>query len=144
AYPDESWTWEDELVEASKKLLRRDSQGVVTRYGIESNPRRPRGSWGANLLTEDNTQSNVLSDEHVAYFNFMQQLGELDLFVRDDGWEDFTSSRSAMVVSGYWMQEPFNASDVAGRYSVAPIPAGPDGRIVEWVIGAYAVPTSST
>jgi multiple sugar transport system substrate-binding protein len=144
APPNASWSWENEFVAAARKLVVRDADGVITRFGAGFAPHNIRAGWGASPLTADNTQSNALSPENIRFLRFLQEAVQLGLVGPGGAESNLINGKIAMAVGGYWFKETLNAGGIGDRYAVAPIPQGPKGRIVEWVIGAHSIPTNSS
>ncbi len=139
AVPNSSWTWEGEFMIAARKLVQRDATGTIIRYAAGFDPEYLAGCFGASPLSADNTKPNALSQQNVAYMRFLQtatQMGFLNTNLRETA---FINGQTTMDVGGYWYKETFNAGGIKDVYGVAPIPKGPNGRVVMWVIGAYSI-----
>ncbi len=158
-------TW-DEVTEMGKKLIKRDSNGTVTRAGWGWMARSASSHfyyWGSMLpqkgvdfLNADGTENGFNNDGGLAAFQYLydtfhgpNQISALGLAPTINPVDDFASGRVAMLNAGLWLapgveQKYPNVTFKDGVYGVARLPQFKDGkpatRLNPWI---YMVSSTS-
>jgi len=131
APPDETWDW-DKLLEVSKKLTKRDSEGNVTRFAIS--PSRHYSIFmmqnGAKVYNDDYAKciiDNEAAKEAIQFYaeladkhNVTPNLSQLKSYQTVDL---FQNGKCAMLITGRWSILGYrNIKDF--EWDVAPLPHG--------------------
>lgn len=129
AYPDSSWTWST-LVEASRKLVRRNADGSFARYGclmqiaFASLPYQNGGS----VLNGSLDSCVIASPEAIEAMQFAVDLSEKyhvswNMLAQNLQWDDlFAGGRLSMIANGRWAAAWYSRSMLS--VDVAPLPRG--------------------
>ena len=144
AYPDLSWRWEHEFLEAAQKLTRLDAQGAIVEGGTggpilswatDGVTLRP---WGARLVNDDSTESLVDRPEAIQAIEWWASLFT-QYNVVGGSWGAGTRG---MMFSGTW---DFTSSIQAGlEWDIAHLPAGPVTRSTTYSAGSgYGIGSST-
>jgi len=127
-YPDETWTWET-MLEAAKKLARRDEEGRLVQYGLTlSAPARTVVWNGGRFWSDDLNRCTINGPAAVEALQFQYDLifkhrvsPEPKEVMTLSSADAFKRNRCAMFVGGrWWTAEFWKLSDV--EFSVAPLP----------------------
>ena len=134
AYPTADWTWDD-LLEAAKKLTKRDSHGRLIQQGLVAGDAEFWVLWnGGRYWNEAGTRSRINSPaarEALQFYHdleFKYHVCPTPTELRDiSGDVNFQNNRAAMLVGDRWWTAIFkNLSDV--NWAVAPLPKSFAGR----------------
>lgn len=131
-YPDESWTWDD-MLEAAKKLTKRDKSGRINRFGFAA----PGGLWsifgyssGKKFYNEAGTECLIDDPDIVKMREFYEDLSKKYHVSPTPSEEEqqqatdfFPSGRAAMTFVGRWMVPVYNAKKGL-EWDIAPMPKG--------------------
>lgn len=142
--PDESWTWEDAFLEASRKLTRREGD-VVIQFGA-SLPISPYvvnatdilvQSFGGMLINEDRTKCMIAEPSAMKALQFMRDLIWVYRVVPGGGEKTqpgvsygFQNNRIAMMLTHCPVASPtplLSGADL--NWNIGPVPMGPGGRV---------------
>ena len=136
AYPDESWRYQDEFLDAARKITRSDSNGIITAWGVQQTGYNPLTtiiySFGGEILNESGSESLLTSEGTVEAIRFVRSLHREHRVARapGDGPEPnfaFPTGKVGMQLNGSWGMTPVQASLADDEWSVAPVPMGPSG-----------------
>lgn len=141
SYPTDEWTWDD-IIQAAKKLTKRDKIGKTERYGImiASNSYNDflmfMKQFGGRFLNEDGTKCIVNSPESLEALKFLDSFGKVhkvaptltDMATETGSavtflanYEMFKKQRCSMIIDGRWLV--LNLRPVKGlNYRFALIP----------------------
>ena len=128
-YPDDDWTWED-MYEAAAAITEA-SGGTV--YGLAMDSSNIQDGWynliygyGAEVITEDHTDTTIDSDEAKEAMEMTRKLisvGAPQSVLAETGDDTmFLSGTTAMILQGSWMINTFYEAENADDYAWAMLP----------------------
>ncbi len=128
-YPDETWTWED-VYEAAAAITEATADDV---YGFAMNSSNGQDGWynivqsyGAEVITEDHSDTELDSDTAKEAMEFVRQLLTVSTpqsVVSESGSDSlFLSGKIGMCLMGSWMISTFYEADDADDYAWSIIP----------------------
>jgi|GEM_PF-3538371 len=140
-YPDSTWRYEVEFLEAAKRLTRRNADGTVTQWGVV--PLRLHEfiwrAWGANLLTPDRTASGLLDPRAVDALQFLR-----DLYVVHEVAATSTAQWDRGNAGMMFENPVLERNNSNMRWDIAEVPLGPAGvRVTRGAVGAWSIPSWS-
>lgn len=104
---------------------------------------------GGGLISEDGTEAIADSPENLEALTFVQKMlvDGVAAFPSqiDSGWggEAFGSGRAAMTIEGNWIIGALKADFPDTKYTVVPLPAGPEGQGTLQFTNCWGVATDS-
>jgi multiple sugar transport system substrate-binding protein len=130
-YPDSTWTWET-MLEAARRLTRKDASGKVIRYGCLVHIVVPTLIYqnGGRVLNEEMDSCVIASPESEGAVRFVTDLSEKygvtwNFLAQDLQWDDmFAGGRLSMLTNGRWSAAWYMRSMQPGVADVAPLPRG--------------------
>jgi multiple sugar transport system substrate-binding protein len=133
AYPDSTWTWST-LVEASRKLVRRNPDGGFARYGCLMQIAFPSLVYqnGGSVLNPALDSCVIASPEGVEAMQFAVDLSDRhhvswNMLAQNLQWDDyFAGGRLSMIANGRWAAASYVRS--LPSVDVAPLPRGRERR----------------
>jgi len=131
SYPDTTWTWET-LLDAAKRLTKRDAGGNVVRYGcfVQFVLFTMISQNGGNLLNSTFDRCVIASPEAVETFQFFIDLTEKhkvmwNYLASNLQFDDmFAGGRCSMIANGRWAAAWYAKSMAPGSMDIAPLPHG--------------------
>jgi multiple sugar transport system substrate-binding protein len=136
-YPDDSWDWA-KLVEVSKKLTVRTSDGKVSQWGFYTETTDMENYWselvwqnGGDIVSADRKSSLVGSDQAAGALQFLQDLIWKEKVMPDAAITDalgdaFEQGQAALESNGSWLVATHQAAGI--DFGIAPLPKGPAGQ----------------
>jgi multiple sugar transport system substrate-binding protein len=129
AYPDSTWTWQT-LVEASKRLVRRNADGSFARYGCLMQIAFPVLPYqnGGSVLNAAMDSCVIGSPEATEAMQYAVDLSEKhhvswNMLAQNLQWDDlFAGGKLSMIANGRWAAASYARSVPA--VDVAPLPRG--------------------
>ena len=89
-YPDDDWTWDD-LIDVSRRLVRRDGSGAITRFALKAPPITAIMVYGAPFFSEDGKRTLMNNSATIAALQYYAD-------VMSPGMEIHSPSSTAGVV----------------------------------------------
>lgn len=132
-YPDSTWTWDD-AIRAGKRLLRKDENGNVVRWGGHFRIAGPVMifQYGGDHFNDTFDRCVIGTPEAAeavaTFISFYKEHGIMFNPALRTGYrvdEMFSSGQVAMVINGRWAAPWFSAHMPPGSFDVAPMPRGP-------------------
>lgn len=134
-YPTAEWTWR-ELLDAARRLTKRDARGIVRQYGVTFYLDSADGwlLWilqnGGRLFNAEKTRCVINAPEAREAIEFVKALshehhvmpGVMDQ-LNQDSYQLFLSQRAAMFIGGRWYTVNFRPITRLS-WDVAPLPSG--------------------
>lgn len=156
-YPSEDWTW-DELMQAARKLTKRDARGRTTQFGIGYiDPWVIFWQYGAKMFSDDGRECIIDSPEGKeaakfwASFRLTERVtptpSEEQGLASMGSWGGagnlFKAERLGMYVTGRWMSIEYRKNKELD-WDVAPVPQY--GRVKATLLWSkvYAIPKGSS
>jgi multiple sugar transport system substrate-binding protein len=147
AYPDSTWTWQN-LLQAAKRLTRRDERGKTVRYGcyVHMVALTMVQQQGGKILNPSLDTCVIATREAEEAIVFLTDLSEKhgvtwNMLAQNILWDDmFAGGRCSMVANGRWAASYYMRSMQRGIVDVAPLPRGKHrkGAAVNHMMGISA------
>lgn len=130
-YPDSTWTW-DTMVQAARRLTRKDADGKIVRYGCLVHIILPTLIYqeGGRIMNDALDSCVIASPEAEAAVQFTTDLSEKygvswNFLAQNLQWDDlFAGGRLSMIANGRWAAAWYMRSMPSGAVDVAPLPRG--------------------
>lgn len=150
-YPDLTWTYEHDFLQAAKKLTHRGPDGKGTQWGFRGVGsgdwwlQNYLGPWGGAVINEDETESLLDRPESVVALEWWANLHTREKVVigpgEGGGFERgaWLGGRQGMMIGGVWnFRDNYQYGQF--RYDIAHSPQGPVRRVTTLSTGSgYAI-----
>ena len=140
SYPTADWTWEDLRTAALALTKDNNGDGKTDQYGytfdmwdMEPGWSEALWSYGGDIISADHTKTLIGSTEARQAWQLLYDMTFVDKSVPDAntsgqyGQDLFMAGIAAMMPMGHWAVPGY--SEASFKWDVAPMPAGPAGRI---------------